>query len=412
MQTPSLFTKRLAYKPFWFPWAYQAFVESEQMHWLVREVPLNVDVQDWKAKLNDDERNLLTQVFRFFTQADVDVAECYIDRYLPLFKPVELRMMMASIAAREGVHIQAYSTLIDEIGMPETEYGAFMEYDEMRQKHEMMCEASGGGLEGLARDIAVFSAFGEGLQLFASFVILLNFTRFGKMKGMGQVVSWSIRDESHHVASMVRVFHALLDEHPELWTPELQARILDDCRRMVEMEDRFIDLAYGEADIEGLAPDEVKAYIRYIADRRLGQLGLPAHYGIGENPLPWVDVLVSGKEHVNFFENKATDYSKASVTGSWDDAFSMFEEPLAATPEWQVLSKPGCPYCVEAKELLASLGFTPVVQEHVSEEDIAAFKAQGHRTFPQVYHHGNLVGGFTELQAYLIEHPVPQSLAA
>lgn len=403
MQTPSLFTKRLAYKPFWYPWAYQAFVESEQMHWLVREVPLNADVQDWKTKLTDDERNLLTQVFRFFTQADVDVAECYLDRYIPLFKPVELRMMMSSIAAREAVHIQAYSTLIDEIGMPETEYAAFMDYDAMRQKHEMMCETS-EGLDGLARDIAVFSAFGEGLQLFASFVILLNFTRFGRMKGMGQVVSWSIRDESHHVASMTKVFHALLDEHPELWTTELKQRIYQDCDRMVQMEDRFIDLAYGEANIRGLAPDEVKAYIRYIADRRLMQLNLEPLYNIGDNPLPWVDVLVSGKEHTNFFENKATDYAKASVVGSWDDAFSMFEDAGALPSEWQVLSKPGCPHCVDAKNLLASLGFTPVVQEHVSDEDITAFKAQGHKTFPQVYHNGTLVGGYSELKAYVAEH--------
>lgn len=401
MQKPSLFATRLAYKPFWYPWAYKAFTESEQMHWLVREVPLNADVQDWKTKLTADERNLLTQVFRFFTQADVDVAGCYIDRYLPLFKPVELRMMMSSIAAREGVHIQAYSTLIDEIGMPETEYAAFMQYDAMRQKHEMMHENS-TGLDGLARDIAVFSAFGEGLQLFASFVILLNFTRFGKMKGMGQVVSWSIRDESHHVASMVKVFHALLDEHPELWTAELQARILSDLERVVEMEDTFIDLAFGECAAPGLTKDEVKAYIRYIADHRLEQLGMPPRYNIGDNPLPWVDVLVSGKEHTNFFENKPSDYAKASVEGSWDDAFSMFEEP--AEPEWKVLSKPGCPYCVEAKNLLASLGFIPVVQEHVSEADITAFKAQGHRTFPQVYHNGSLVGGYSELQAYVAEH--------
>lgn len=408
MQTPSLFTSRLAYKPFWFPWAYQAFMESEQMHWLVREVPLNADVQDWKTRLSDDERNLLTQVFRFFTQADVDVAGCYIDRYLPLFKPVELRMMMSSIAAREGVHIQAYSTLIDEIGMPETEYAAFMQYDAMRKKHEMMLEAS-EGLEGLARDIAVFSAFGEGLQLFASFVILLNFTRFGKMKGMGQVVSWSIRDESHHVASMVRVYHALMDEHPELLTDELRDRITADCAKVVEMEDTFIDLAFGECEAPDLSKDEVKAYIRYIADHRLQQLGLPPLYGVEDNPLPWVDLLVSGKEHTNFFENKATDYSKASVEGSWDDAFSMFEAP--AEPEWLILSKPGCPHCVSAKNLLTSLGFGWSGKEHVTEEDVAEFKAQGHRTFPQVYHNGNLVGGYTELQAF-VDAMVPRSMVA
>lgn len=320
----SLFEKRTAYKPFWYPWAYEAFVHSEQMHWLAREVPLNDDVKDWKMVLTDDERNLLTQIFRFFTQADVDVATGYIDRYLPKFKPTEIRMMMTSIAAREAVHIQAYSMLIDEIGMPEAEYSAFMQYAEMKEKHEFLFESRGthDDLFTLAEDIAVFSAFGEGLQLFASFVMLLNFTRFGKMKGMGQIVSWSIRDETHHVESMMKVYHQLLEEEGEAINKSyLGTRITEIAQKMVELEDAFIDLAYAQGGIEGLTAEEVKQYIRYIADIRLHQLGLGPVFGVAKNPLPWVDVIVFGKEHTNFFENRATDYSKGAVQGSWEEAF-------------------------------------------------------------------------------------------
>lgn len=313
-----LFKKRDAYKPFDYPWAYNAFVASEQMHWLAREVPLNDDVKDWRSRLTDDERDLLTQVFRFFTQADCDVASGYIERYLPRFKPVEVRMMLSSFAAREAVHIQAYSTLIDEIGMPETEYSRFNEYQEMQLKHEFM-SIKRPGLDGLARDIAVFSAFGEGLQLFSSFVILLNFTRFGKMRGMGQIVSWSIRDESHHVENMIRLFHTMLDENASLWTSELKSQIRDDAFTMVTLEDNFIDLAFDGVELEGLSSDEVKRYIRFIADKRLRQLGLEPIFNIDRNPLPWVDIIVNGKEHTNFFENRATDYSKGSIRGDWGD---------------------------------------------------------------------------------------------
>lgn len=317
-----LFESRTAYKPFDYPWAYEAFVKSEQMHWLAREVPLNADVMDWKSKLTDQEKHLLTQIFRFFTQADIDVASGYIDKYLPTFKPIELRMMMASFAAREAVHVQAYSTLIDEVGIPESEYAAFMEIQEMSEKHEYFFTKR-EGIAGLAQDIAIFSAFGEGLQLFSSFVILLNFSRFGKMRGMSQIVAWSIRDESLHVESMLKVFHELLNENPQLWTDDFKRTLYQTARDMVAIEDRFIDLAYREAGgvVEGLTADEVKHYIRYIADRRLNQLGLKANYGVEENPLPWVDVIVNGKEHTNFFENKATDYSKAALTGDWDTAF-------------------------------------------------------------------------------------------
>lgn len=401
MTTPSLFRKRLAYKPFWFPWAYDAFVASEQMHWMAKEVPLDKDVLCWKTKLNDGERSLLTQIFRYFTQADVDVAGCYLDRYIPLFKPIELRMMMSSIAAREAIHIQAYSTLIDEVGMPETEYAAFMDYDAMREKHEFL-EQPSWGLGGLARDIAVFSAFGEGLQLFASFVMLLNFTRFGKMIGMGQMISWSIRDESHHVDSMVKVFHALLDERPELWTEALKEHITESAITIVAMEDRFIDLAYGESELQDLPKEQVKQYIRFIADRRLGQLGLPPIYGIAENPLPWVDVIVSGKEHTNFFENKATDYAKATITGSWDDAFDDPTTPVVAEePEFVIHSKPGCLFCGKAKELLTLYDRTWREKIYDTPEAIKAFKAQGFTTFPQVYQGGTLIGGCASLNKLL-----------
>ena len=316
----SLFDKRAAYKPFWYPWAYEAFVASEQMHWLAREVPLGDDVKDWRTILTDAEKELLTQIFRFFTQADVDVSAGYIERYMPVFRPPELRMMMSSIAAREAVHVQAYSTLIDELGIPEVEYSAFMEYREMADKHEFLFQRREGPL-GLATDIATFSAFGEGLQLFASFVMLLNFTRFGKMRGMGQMISWSIRDETHHVDSMVMVYHELLRERSEIDRAELSRKIRETAGHMVDLEDRFIDLAHSGGGVEGLAAQEVKQYIRYICDVRLAQLGEPALFGAHINPLPWVDTIVFGKEHTNFFENRATDYSKGAVGGSWDDAF-------------------------------------------------------------------------------------------
>jgi ribonucleoside-diphosphate reductase beta chain len=321
---PSLFEKRDSYKPFWYPWAYEAFFHSEQMHWLAREVPLNDDVKDWKTVLTEVEKNLLTQIFRFFTQADVDVASGYIDRYLPKFKPVELRMMMMSIAAREAVHIQAYSMLIDEIGMPEVEYSAFMQYAEMKEKHDFFFQQrdSHDELLALAQDIAIFSAFGEGLQLFASFVILLNFTRFGKMKGMGQIVSWSIRDETHHVDSMLKVYHQLIEEEGQYLNLEhLEQKLKSIAIKMVELEDSFIDLVYAQGEVEGLGKGEVKQYIRYIADIRLQQLGLEPIFGVAKNPLPWVDEIVFGVEHTNFFENRATDYSKGSIEGSWEDVF-------------------------------------------------------------------------------------------
>jgi ribonucleoside-diphosphate reductase beta chain len=224
--------------------------------------------------------------------------------------------MLSSIATSEANHAHSYSLLNDTIGLPETDYKAFQDYKQMADKHNYLFESKGKGLSGLAREMACFSAFGEGLQLFASFVMLLNFQRFGKMKGMCQIVTWSIRDETHHVENMIKLFHALIKENPNIWTEKFKASIYQTCRDMVDLEDRFIDLAFELGGIEGLTSDQVKEYIRYIADRRLLQLSLKPNYGVKNNPLGWLDWVLNGVEHANFFENRATEYNKGTTSGS------------------------------------------------------------------------------------------------
>jgi ribonucleoside-diphosphate reductase beta chain len=174
----------------------------------------------------------------------------------------------------------------------------------------------------IATTLAVFGAFTEGLQLFASFAILLNFPRFNKMKGMGQIVSWSARDETLHTNSIVRLFRTFIEENPEVWTEKLQRELYVACATIVDHEDAFIDLAFELGGVQGLAAGEVKRYIRYTADRRLIQLGLQPIYRIERNPLPWLDVMLNGVEHTNFFENRATEYSKAATRGTWEEAFA------------------------------------------------------------------------------------------
>ena len=152
------------------------------------------------------ERNLLTQIFRFFTQADVEVNNCYMKHYARVFEPTEVQMMLAAFSNIETVHIAAYSHLLDTVGMPEVEYSAFMRYKAMRDKYDYMKQFGSDSKEDIARTLAVFGAFTEGVQLFASFAILLNFPRFGKMKGMGQIVAWSARDETLHTENAIRLF--------------------------------------------------------------------------------------------------------------------------------------------------------------------------------------------------------------
>ncbi|MDH3703123.1 MAG: ribonucleotide-diphosphate reductase subunit beta [Alphaproteobacteria bacterium] len=309
------------YKPFRYPWAYDAWLQQQRIHWLPEEVPLADDVKDWRQKLSESERNLLTQIFRFFTQADVEVNNCYMRHYSRVFKPTEIQMMLAAFSNMETVHISAYSHLLDTLGMPEAEYHAFLKYKEMKDKYDFMQQWGVETKPDIAKTLAVFGAFTEGLQLFASFAMLLNFPRFNKMKGMGQIVTWSIRDETLHTNSILKLFQTFRSENPEIWTEELQRDIYKACSTIVDHEDAFIDLAFEMGEVEGLDGGSVKQYIRYIADHRLMQIGLQPIFHVETNPLTWLDEILNGVEHTNFFENRATEYSRAATRGTWDEAF-------------------------------------------------------------------------------------------
>ena len=315
--------ERTYFKPFNYPWAYDAWLKHEQAHWLHTEVPMAEDVKDWKKKLTAEEKQFLTNIFRFFTQGDIDVAGGYVKNYLPYFPQPEIRMMLSGFAAREALHIAAYSHLIETLGMPESTYSEFLEYQEMKDKHDYVTELSSknGTLESTATHIAVFSAFTEGMQLFSSFIMLLNFPRHGIMKGMGQIVTWSIVDETMHAESMIKLFKEYIKENPEIWGDELKGKIYTIAEKMVQLEDKFIDLSFNGTHMRDLEPADVKQYIRYIADRRLISLGMKGIFKVKKNPLPWVEEMINAPVHGNFFENRVTDYAKGALSGTWGDVW-------------------------------------------------------------------------------------------
>ncbi|MEI6438635.1 MAG: ribonucleotide-diphosphate reductase subunit beta [Alphaproteobacteria bacterium] len=328
---PGLLTPSFAYKPFRYPWAYEYWKKQQQVHWMPEEVPLGEDLKDWATKLNDKERNLLTQIFRFFTQSDVEVNDNYMERYSRVFKPTEVKMMLASFSNMETIHIAAYALLLETIGMPDSEFTAFLEFQEMRDKHDYMQKFGVDSHADIARTLAMFGGFTEGLQLFASFAMLMNFPRHNKMKGMGQIVSWSVRDESLHCEGIVKLYHAFNKETGAV-TKSVADDIVDCCKTVVGLEDKFIDLAFSAGEIQGMTPDDIKAYIRFIADWRLRQLGLPEVYQAKENPLPWLQSMLSGVEHANFFEARSTEYSKAATKGQWhgsDGVWTEFDKLLS-----------------------------------------------------------------------------------
>ena len=312
----SLFKLSTTYKPFQYPWAVELAKKHEEIHWVEDEAELSEDVQDWRTKLTADEKEFITQVLRLFTQSDVQVGENYHEFLIPKFKNNEVRNMLSSFAARETVHQRAYALLNDTLGMGDEEYFKFMEYKAMADKIEFMKEGKTNTQSAFALVLAQ-SVFNEGMSLFSSFVMLLNFQRFGKMKGMGTIVEWSIRDETIHVQGNAKLFRTLCDEHPKIVNDELKSKIYEMAKQAVTLEDKFIQLAFNGSDVQGLSRDDVKLYVRHIADRRLLQLGLKPKFKVKDNPLPWLDWVLNGASHDNFFEKRVTEYSVTGMEGEW-----------------------------------------------------------------------------------------------
>jgi len=309
------------YKPFYYPWAVELTTNHESMHWIEDEIDLSEDVSDWKGnKITRIEKEYITNILRLFTQSDVAVGQNYYDVFIPKFKNNEIRNMLGSFAAREGIHQRAYALLNETLGLPDSEYHAFLEYKEMNDKVDFMMENDSNTLHGTGLALAKM-VFNEGISLFASFVMLLNFQRFGKMKGMGKIVEWSIRDESIHVEGNSKLFKAFCAEHSRIVDSEFKAEIYKMAKTAVKLEDKFIDLAYETGKIEGLEAEEVKQYIRYITDRRLLQLGLKPNFKVKDNPLPWLEWILNGADHTNFFEGRVTEYEVAGLMGTWHEAY-------------------------------------------------------------------------------------------
>lgn len=312
----SILGSRTSYKPFEYPWCFDAYKKQQQAHWLPEEVPMAADVADY-ATLAEPERRVVTQLLKFFVQADIDVGNNYMDHLTQHFHLPEVRMMLSVFGSFESLHAHAYAYLSDSLNLDKdpTFYSAFLNIAAMKEKHDWLGGLKTDDVAGLAKRLAIFGGFVEGVQLFSSFAILNSFPRRNLLKGTGQIIAWSIRDESLHCESISKLFRTIMQENPALWTDELRKDLYDACEKIVELEDAFIDACFELGDIPGLTAADVKRYVRYMANIRLSDLGLKAIFkGVEENPFPWLETMIRGVEHSNFFEQRGTSYAKGLIT--------------------------------------------------------------------------------------------------
>lgn len=311
----SLITPRATYAPFEYEQAYKYWELQQQSHWLHTEIAMASDINDWKMNLTEAERNVIGHILKGFTQSEVFIQEYWSQMVAKWFKKPEIQMMSAAFASMESVHAVSYAYLNQSLGLED--FSAFLHEPTAKAKIDRLITTKGKSKEEIARSIAIFSGFNEGVNLFSSFAVLLNFSRFNKMKGLGQIIAFSIKDESLHSEAGCWLFRTLIQEFPDIWTDELKKEIYDAARLTVQLEDDFIDKAFEFGPIEGLDPADLKAFIRHRTNTKLNDLGLKMHYkNINKESLArmdWFDVMSAGVSHSDFFASRVSDYSKGTV---------------------------------------------------------------------------------------------------
>jgi len=307
------------YKPFEYQTAFDFYKDQHRAHWLADEVPLASDLNDWKLKLTEPEKNLIGNILKSFAQTEVHVNDYWSTKVSVWFPKPEIQAMARVFADFESIHAEAYARLNEELGLDN--FKAFLEDEVSKAKIDRLVETPGETIEERALSLAIFSAFTEGVNLFSSFAILMSFQLRNLMKGTGQIVEWSVRDESLHSKAGCWLFRTLLEEQPELNTAELRSKVAEACQLSVQLEFDFIDKAFEMGDIDGLNINQLKNFIKARANEKMTELGYNAIYNDIDpgllKQIEWFGHLTSGKTHQDFFAGRVTSYSKS--TADWDD---------------------------------------------------------------------------------------------
>jgi ribonucleoside-diphosphate reductase beta chain len=311
--------RRDFYKPFEYQEAFDFYLDQQRSHWLADEVPLASDLNDWKQKLTESEKNLIGNILKSFAQTEVHVNDYWSSKVSQWFPKPEIVAMTSTFGSFEAIHAHAYARLNEALDLED--FKAFLEDEAAVNKIERLLDTPMDTLSERAQSLAIFSAFTEGVNLFSSFAILMSFQLRNLMKGTGQIVEWSVRDESLHSKAGCWLFRTMIDEMPELNTEDLRKQVTEACHLSVKLEFDFIDKAFEMGEVEGLNREQLQNFIKARANEKMIELGYNAVYNdIDPNLLKqmeWFGHLTSGKTHQDFFAGRVTDYAKS--TGDWSD---------------------------------------------------------------------------------------------
>lgn len=329
----SIFKERVAYKPFEYPEYFtEGWMPQAQAFWLHTEIPMQSDVKDFRERLLPHEKNIVGNILLGFAQTECAVSDYWTNMVTKWFPKHEIRQMAIMFGSQETIHATAYSYLNETLGLDDFE--AFLHEPTMSARFNMLMETSAEytheelannetARRDVARSIAIFSAFAEGVSLYSSFAVLYSFQMRDLLKGIGQQMKWSVRDESLHSKMGVQLFNHMCSEFPSLRT-DCRGVVYEAAKMVVDLEESFIDKVFEQGPLENLDPEDLKAFIRKRTNEKMTELGYEPvipFYAEKASNLDWFYHLTGGVTHTDFFVLRPTDYSKASAGDNFEDVW-------------------------------------------------------------------------------------------
>ena len=319
----SLFKERIPYKPFEYPEYYNdGWLKQAQAFWLHTEIPMQGDVKDWNEKLTKSEKNLVGNILLGFAQTECAVSDYWTQKVVGWFPKHEIKQMAMMFGSQETIHAVAYSYLNETLGLENFE--AFLQDEATMERFDNLVAYEGTELVGIAKSLAIFSAFAEGVSLYSAFAVLYSFQLRNLLKGIGQQMKWSVRDESLHSKMGCKLFNHMCAEEPDLRN-KCYKDVIEAAEAMLSAEEKYIDRMFEQGDIENLKAYDLKQFIRKRLNEKIVELGYSngrKHFKYDEVAaanLDWFYHLTGGHTHTDFFAVRPTDYSKANEGEDFQD---------------------------------------------------------------------------------------------
>jgi ribonucleoside-diphosphate reductase beta chain len=309
--------------PLRYAWAYDLYKKMKANHWEPEDIQMQKDVEHWRDEsIPEIERWIIKMGIGYFSAAEGIVGDNIIHVVRQLVTAPELKLVLGRHAHEENIHADSLVYMISSLGINPHECEAmFDDVATIKRKTDFVVRNSRAlrrdidltetsNKQALAKNIFLFGQCMEGTQFYGLFGMVLALYRQNKFPGIGQMFSYTLRDESNHIELFRHLLEELVQENPDVWTPAFQEELRATMREAVELEKDFIRDCL-PATAVGLTREEFEAYIDYIGDRRLKDCNLAPLNGPLVNPLPWLAEMMDLRKESNFFESRVTEYQKS-----------------------------------------------------------------------------------------------------